>query len=293
LLVENRWIKLTALYLKLIKFRLSLAVAFSAAAGYILFEDAGSIKGLVATFGGVFFLSGGAAALNQYQERRTDALMPRTKKRPLPSHGLRPAAALLTALGMIAEGTALLATFTWWLPALLGLVNVVLYNFIYTPLKRHTFLAVIPGGLVGAVPPLIGFTAAGGSLLAPQALFLAGFMFMWQLPHFWLLLSFYRTEYEKAGFGSLIKAPGRRDVKVIVPAWIVLTSVGLLFARDFGIEMSQGLWYVMAAVNIAVTGIFLVYLPGKKEEMNEKHAFAVLNVFGLVVLTLFMLTAVV
>ena len=171
--MENKWIRLTAVYLKLIKFRLSLAVAFSAAAGYILFEDAGSFKGLAATFGGVFFLSGGAAALNQYQERRTDALMPRTKKRPLPSHELRSGAALFTALGMIAEGTALLATFTWWLPALLGLVNVVLYNFIYTPLKRHSFLAVIPGGLVGAVPPLIGFTAAGGSLLAPQAMFLA------------------------------------------------------------------------------------------------------------------------
>jgi heme o synthase len=291
--VENRWIRLTFVYLKLIKFRLSLAVAFSAAAGYILFEDAGSLKGLAATFGGVFFLSGGAAALNQYQERRTDALMPRTKKRPLPSHELRPGAALLTALGMIAEGTLLLATFTWWLPALLGLVNVVLYNLIYTPLKRHSFLAVIPGGLVGAVPPLIGFTAAGGSLLAPQALFLAGFMFMWQLPHFWLLISYYRSEYERAGFGSLIKIPGKSDIKVIVPAWIVLTSVGLLFAGEFGIEMGMVLWFVLAAVNIAVTALFLIYFPAKKEEMNEKHAFAALNGFGLIVLILFMLTAIV
>jgi heme o synthase len=291
--VENRWIRLTFVYLKLIKFRLSLAVAFSAAAGYILFEDAGSLKGLAATFGGVFFLSGGAAALNQYQERRTDALMPRTKKRPLPSHELRPGAALLTALGMIAEGTLLLATFTWWLPALLGLVNVVLYNLIYTPLKRHSFLAVIPGGLVGAVPPLIGFTAAGGSPLAPQALFLAGFMFMWQLPHFWLLISYYRSEYERAGFGSLIKIPGKSDIKVIVPAWIVLTSVGLLFAGEFGIEMGMVLWFVLAAVNIAVTALFLIYFPAKKEEMNEKHAFAALNGFGLIVLILFMLTAIV
>ena len=289
--MENRWIKLTALYLKLIKFRLSVAVAFSAAVGYILFEDAGSLKGLAATFGGVFFLAGGAAALNQYQERRTDALMPRTKKRPLPSHELRSAAALFTALGMIAEGTALLATFTWWLPALLGLFNVVLYNFIYTPLKRHTFLAVIPGGLVGAVPPLIGFTAAGGSLLAPQALFLAGFMFMWQLPHFWLLLSFYRTEYERAGFGSLIKVPGKRDVRVVVPAWIVLTSVILLFAGEFGIDLGHGLWFVLAGANIAVTGLFLIYLPRNRDELTDKRAFAVLNGFGVVVLTIFMLTA--
>lgn len=291
--MENRWIKLTALYLKLIKFRLSLAVAFSAAAGYILFEDAGSIKGLAATFGGVFFLAGGAAALNQYQERRTDALMPRTKKRPLPAREIKSGAALFTALGMIAEGTALLATFTWWLPALLGLLNVALYNLIYTPLKRHTYLAVIPGGLVGAVPPLIGFTAAGGHLLAPQALFLAAFMFMWQLPHFWLLLSFYRTEYERAGFGSLVKAPGKSDVKIVVPAWIVLTSTGLLFAGEFGIEMAHGLWFVLAAVNIAITALFLIYIPGKRDEPTEKHAFAILNGFGLVVLIIFMLTAII
>jgi heme o synthase len=143
------------------------------------------------------------------------------------------------------------------------------------------------------VPPLIGFTAAGGSLLAPQALFLAVFMFMWQLPHFWLLLSFYRTEYERAGFGSLVKIPGKSDTKVIVPAWIVLTSVGLLFAGEFGIEMGIVLWFVLAAVNIAVTATFLIYIPAKKEELNEKHAFAVLNGFGLIVLTIFVLTAIV
>ena len=198
--MENRWIKLTSTYLQLIKFKLSVAVAFSAAAGYILFENAGSLTGLAATAAGVFFLAGGAAALNQFQERRTDALMPRTRKRPLPSHDLRSRTALFAALLMIAGGLVLLASFTGWLPALLGLMNVVLYNLIYTNLKRRTFLAVIPGGLVGAVPPLIGFTAAGGSLFAPQALFLAGFMFMWQLPHFWLLLSSYRLEYVRAGF---------------------------------------------------------------------------------------------
>jgi protoheme IX farnesyltransferase len=290
--VENRWVKLTTLYLKLIKFRLSLAVAFSAAVGYILFEDTGSIAGVASTFGGVFFLSGGASALNQYQERRTDALMPRTQKRPLPSHELRPAAALITAIGMIAEGTALLATLTWWLPALLGLLTVVLYNLVYTPLKRHTFLAVIPGGLVGAVPPLIGFTAAGGSLFAPQALFLAGFMFMWQIPHFWLLLSVYRKEYDKAGFGSFIKKPDERDTKIVVPALIVLTSIALLFAPYFKIEMGNSLWFLMAATNIVVCALFLIILPSRPGGFDNRFAFVIINAFGLVILTILMLTSV-
>ncbi|MFO7573546.1 MAG: protoheme IX farnesyltransferase [Bacteroidales bacterium] len=290
--MENKWIKLTSTYLKLIKFNLSVAVAFSAAAGYILFGDAGSLKGLAATVGGVFFLSGGAAALNQFQERRTDALMPRTRKRPLPSHELRPWSALLTALLMIAEGLVLLATFTGWLPALLGLMNVVLYNLIYTNLKRRTFLAVIPGGLVGAVPPLIGFTAAGGSLLAPQALFLAGFMFMWQIPHFWLLLTCYRSEYERAGFGSFIKKPDEKDLKTIIPAWIVLTSIALLFAGEFGIALEGGLWFLLAGVNISVTALFLVFIPKAKEEVSEKRALVVLNGFGMAVLIILMMTAV-
>jgi heme o synthase len=290
--VENKWIKLTSTYLKLIKFRLSVAVAFSAAAGYILFEDAGSLKELAATVGGVFFLAGGAAALNQYQERHIDALMPRTRKRPLPSHELRSRSALFTALLMIIEGSILLTTFTGWLPAVLGLLNVILYNLIYTYLKRTTFLAIIPGGLVGAIPPLIGFTAAGGSIIAPQALFLAGFMFMWQLPHFWLLLSCYRGEYEKAGLGSFIRKPEQADLKTIIPAWVVLTSVALLFAGEFGIELKQGMWFLLAGVNIAVTALFLIVLPGKKEEGSEKRALMVLNGFGLAVLTIFILSVI-
>lgn len=291
--MENRWYKLTVSYLILIKFRLALAVAFSAAAGYILFEHSGSVKELLLTFTGVFFLAGGAAALNQYQERHTDALMPRTRKRPLPAHEIKSAAALVTAILMIAEGSALLLTFSGWIPALLGVVNVALYNFVYTPMKRHTFLAIIPGGLVGAVPPLIGFSAAGGSILAPQALFLAGFMFMWQLPHFWLLLSAYRRDYEKAGFGSFIEKPGKNDTRVIVPAWIVVTSVALLFAPWFGIEMSRGLWFMLAGANLTVCSIFLVVLPAKPEGLNSRFAFMAMNAFALVVLTIFMLTAVV
>ncbi|MBM3420758.1 MAG: hypothetical protein FJY11_06455, partial [Bacteroidetes bacterium] len=171
------------------------------------------------------------------------------------------------------------------------LVNVVLYNLIYTNLKRHTFLAVIPGGFVGAVPPLIGFTAAGGTLLAPQALFLSGFMFMWQLPHFWLLLSCYRSEYERAGFGSFIKWPDKKDSKTIIPAWIVITSVALLFAGEFGIALEGGLWFLLAGVNISVIALFLVFIPKEKGEGSEKRSLMVLNGFGMAVLTILMMTA--
>jgi heme o synthase len=291
--VENNFFTVISSILKLIKYQLSAAVAFSAAAGYIIFETEGTLFGLVITVTAVFFLSCGSAALNQYQERYTDALMQRTRKRPLPAHEIRSRYALSAALSLILTGTMILITFTSWLPAMLGLITVVLYNVVYTNLKRHTSLAIIPGALVGAIPPLIGFTAAGGSLIAPQALFLSGFMFMWQLPHFWLLLTIYRQDYERAGFGSLVKNPGQKDLKVIVPAWIVMMSIILLFAGDFGINIGQGLWFVLAGVNIAVTGFFLIILPKKEQIVADRISFAVLNSFALIVLTILIITAII
>ncbi len=290
--MENNFNTFLKAFFRLIKYRLSAAVAFSAGAGYILYEKSGSITGFFSTVLGVFLLSAGSAALNQYQERHTDALMLRTKKRPLPAHELRSRTALGISVTLIFSGTALLILGTVWLAALLGLLNVVLYNLIYTNLKPKTSFAVVPGALVGAVPPLIGFTAAGGSPIAPQALFMAGFMFMWQLPHFWLLLSTYRREYEKAGFVSLVKIPGERDTKVIVPAWIVITSILLLFAENFGIQISQPLWFALAGVNIAVSALFLIVIPKNDQAVSEKKSFAVLNGFVFVVLTILALTAV-
>lgn len=276
---------------RLIKYRLSAAVAFSAAAGYILYEKSGSITSFILTVTGVFILSGGSAALNQYQERHTDALMQRTKKRPLPAHEIRSRVALMFSVALIISGTIIIVAGSRWLPGLLGLLNVVLYNLIYTNLKSRTSFAVVPGALVGAVAPLIGFTAAGGSPLAPQALFIAGFMFMWQLPHFWLLLSINRRDYEKAGFAALVKTPGVNDIRVIIPAWIVITSIMLLLIREFGILIGQPLWFVLAGVNITVCALFLLILPKEEPAVSEKRSFAVLNGYAFVVLTILALTA--
>lgn len=281
---------LVALF-RLIKYRLSAAVAFSAAAGYILYEKSGSVSGFILTVAGVFLLSGGSASLNQYQERHTDALMQRTKKRPLPAHEIRSRLALAISLSLIISGTFIIVAGSRWLPGLLGLLNVVLYNLIYTNLKPRTSFAVVPGALVGAVAPLIGFSAAGGSPLAPQALFIAGFMFMWQLPHFWLLLSINRRDYEKAGFAALVRIPGVRDTRAIIPAWIVITSIMLLLIREFGILIGQPLWFVLAGVNITVCALFLLILPKGEPAVSEKRSFAVLNGFAFVVLSILALTA--
>ena len=109
---------------------------------------------------GVFLLSAGTSVLNQVQEFRNDALMKRTRLRPIPAGEISNLQASWIALGLILIGTAFLA-FNGWLPMVLGLSNIVFYNLIYTPLKTRSYLAIIPGAVVGAVPPLIGWTSEG------------------------------------------------------------------------------------------------------------------------------------
>jgi len=166
--------------LKLIKYKLSLAVTLSAAAGYYLFpgHDNSNIIYLIA---GVFCLSGGSAALNQVQEWKRDALMDRTRHRPVPSGKISPYSALIIAIGFCAGGSLILLE-TSIVSVMLGLLTVILYNGLYTVLKPKSSFAVLPGGLVGAIPPMIGWTAAGGSLAQPEILFVATLMFLWQIP---------------------------------------------------------------------------------------------------------------
>jgi protoheme IX farnesyltransferase len=140
-----------AMIAELTKCKLSLVVAFSTVTGYLIF-DGGSAGGLWPVAAGVFLLSAGAAALNQYTKRISDAVMARTAGRPLPSGRMTSATAASVAIILLVSGSLLLG-FSGLVPFLLGLANVLLYNFIYTGLKKVTALAIIPGALVGAVPP--------------------------------------------------------------------------------------------------------------------------------------------
>jgi protoheme IX farnesyltransferase len=153
----------------LIRPLLSLAIAFSSAAGFIFFMHQVSPEVLVCA-SGVFLLAAGASALNQFQERKQDALMERTRNRPLPSGAVQPRSALITAIVLALGGTLVLWTFCGWLPALLGVANLAWYNGVYTPLKQRSYFAVLAGALNGAVPPVIGWVAAGGALADPKIL---------------------------------------------------------------------------------------------------------------------------
>lgn len=274
------------IFLNLIKSRLTLMVTISALVGYILAPAKFEFINFVWLFIGVYLLSGGACGINQWQEKDIDARMSRTSKRPIPAGQIKPGAALFISLFMVFLGFQVLFL-NGQLPALLGVANIVFYNLFYTPLKTKSPLSIIPGAVVGAVPPMIGWTSAGGDILHPNILFIAIFMFSWQLPHFWLLLIMYGKEYEKAGFSSISKYLNQKQIKYLVFFWTVLTSLFIFLYPVFNIYGSTFLFAILVLLNIGFIFLFYRLLFGETRAKSIKQAFIAINSFMLLVLLIF------
>lgn len=262
-------------WLNLIKFKLILAVSLTGISAYIINKGANGIN-LPLVAGGIFFLAGGASALNQYQERESDSKMSRTRQRPLPSGLIKARSGLILAAFMLIAGSLLLAV-AGPLPFILGILNVILYNLLYTKLKKITYLAILPGALVGALPPVIGWTAAGGYIFSPTILFLATLIFMWQIPHFWLLIIKYNKEYEEAGFKTPIKLFNENQVKRIVFVWISISSLFAITYFYFGIEINIVFIYIiLAAIILFISGFYWLLFRTKGKLST---AFILSNIF--------------
>nr|NIQ98335.1 protoheme IX farnesyltransferase [Desulfuromonadales bacterium]NIS44194.1 protoheme IX farnesyltransferase [Desulfuromonadales bacterium] len=175
------------MFSRLTRSHLSFLVAFSALAGY-LFHPAqpDSLSGLLLC-AGVWLLSAGASALNQAQEKEVDARMIRTRARPIVTGRLSVSAGVVIAVILIAVGLAALTATGSRLVMLLGLFALVWYNGVYTPLKKITPFAVLPGALCGALPPVMGWLLAGGTMSEYPIMMLSAVIVLWQVPHFWLL----------------------------------------------------------------------------------------------------------
>jgi protoheme IX farnesyltransferase len=178
---------------------------------------------------GTTLIAAGTSALNHYFERDTDALMRRTASRPLPSGQLNPREAFWFALSLIGFGSLYLALATNALATLLGIATSGLYLCAYTPLKRRTTLATFVGAFPGAVPPLIGWSAARGTLNI-EAWFLFAMLFLWQFPHFDAIAWVYREDYKRAGIKMLpvVDPEGKRTFREILMTAALLVPVSLL-----------------------------------------------------------------
>jgi protoheme IX farnesyltransferase len=217
-------------YVELLKPRLSALVAFSSGFGYLLgtHGDVNWISFIALCVGG-FLISGSSVIVNQIKEVDYDGLMQRTKGRPLPTNRLSLSQALNFAIFTAVAGMALLVWQTNALTVVLSLVSMVLYSFVYTPLKRVGPIAVFVGAIPGALPPLLGWTAATGGI-SYEALIIFGIQFIWQFPHFWAIAWVADEDYKRAGF-KLLPNAGKKDLNTavnIMTYTLFLLPLGLL-----------------------------------------------------------------
>ncbi len=223
-------------YIELLKLRLSLLVVFSSAFGYVL-GNQGVIDWnsfLLFCLGG-FMISGSAVTLNQIFESEFDKVMKRTRSRPLPTERIGHKEAYFYSAGLLIAGFCIILFSTNFLTAVLSFLSLVLYAFIYTPLKRVGPIAVLVGAIPGALPPLLGWTAATGTL-SFEAFILFGIQFVWQFPHFWAIAWIADEDYKKAGF-KLLPGNGQKDMQTafqIMIYTLFLIPLGLLPAT-FGL----------------------------------------------------------
>lgn len=213
------------------KFSISIPIAFTAYAGYVMFDEQLSWAGILASLG-IFFMSAGASALNQLQEISLDAKMPRTVNRPLPSGLMTKGLGVAIILFFVISGSLCLYPFGWH-AVLWGWIGLAWYNFIYTPMKTRSAFSVFPGAVVGAIPPIAGWVAAGGSILDARIHFLAFFFFLGQMPHFWLLVLKYKDQYKKAGFPVITDVLNKKQVIRINLVWFLATYISALFLPVF------------------------------------------------------------
>ena len=265
------------------KVRITFAVTLTTIAGYILAKD-GIDLGIISPVIGIFVLACGSAALNHIQDQDKDAIMERTSNRPIPSGQISAKLATIIGLMEVIIGSVILYLGSGFLALQLGLVTLIWYNGIYTPLKRKTAFAVIPGSIIGALPPLVGWVSAGGSLLDPKAMVLGLFFFMWQIPHFWLLMLKYGKEYQEAGFPSITSKLNIQQVKNSTFLWTVAPAISALMVAMSGLINLIIFKLMILAAAIWLVVVFAKLLKPKSVDFNPIYYFIRINYFVLIMI---------
>ncbi len=249
-----------AAYFELTKPRIAFMLVLTSAAGFYLGADNGfNLTLFINAMIGITLLAFGVATLNQVWERDTDALMERTAKRPLPTQRVTVAEALIFGLLLCLTAEIYLAVLVNLLTAILGVVVIVGYVLLYTPLKTRTSMSTAIGAIPGAMPPLMGFTSAANEITL-TAWVLFAILFVWQFPHFLAIAWMYREQYAKAKILMLpvIEPEGKITAKQIVIFTILLIPISLApyFLGIAGLvyligASVLGIWFLMASIQTA------------------------------------------
>jgi heme o synthase len=245
----------------------TLSVCTSVGGAYLASNGHPSPSTVVNLVIGTLLVGAGAGALNQWIERRFDAVMKRTSHRPIPSGEIRPLTALIFGLLCAVLGSGYLYAFTTHLAGILSIVVLLVYLLAYTPLKRKTHLSTAVGGVPGALPPLIGWVATGRGLgLEAYLLFLL--LFLWQMPHFLALAWMYRHDYERAGYRMLPSF----DVSGIVTGRLVVLYASTLLPVGVGFAVVGLMGWVFLAGSILAGGYFLVTAASFARDLSNSSA---------------------
>lgn len=251
-------------YLKLIRFKVTILVGLSAFAGTCLFSPVISEKHLYGVLAAVL-LAAGCSALNQWQERKEDFLMERTRDRPIPSGRMKPEEALMFACIILAVAFTLVVRMKNPQLFILSVAAVIVYNLLYTPMKKRTPFALMTGSVSGAFPPLIGFTAAGGSILDTRIMAVSVVLYIWQTPHFALLSEKYASDYARAGFKTLSGTYGSLKAQKFTDLWTSAYVTSLFFIPMSGVYSHTISSWIHVGLTLAAFVLFLKYrlLPSK------------------------------
>jgi protoheme IX farnesyltransferase len=242
-------------YFELTKPNITFLILISTALGYYLGANGIDIwSRFMITLIGTGLVSSGAGALNHFAEHETDLLMNRTQSRPIPTGFISSKNALNFGIGITLLGVSILFIFINDLTAILAIITTLLYLFIYTPLKKITWLNTSVGAIPGAIPPLGGWVAATG-VLAPEAWILFAIMFFWQHPHFYAIAFMCKDDYERANFKMLpvLEVDGKRTNRqiiwhslLLIPVSLVPSYIGLLGMTYFWGALVLGLTYFIS-----------------------------------------------
>lgn len=270
-------------FLRLGKFSISIPVALTGFLGYFLFSPVFTLATLF-TIAGILLLSMGSSTVNQIQERHTDARMPRTAQRPIPAGIIPLTHAVVFATVMAILGAALLMLTGHPLAAAIGLFTLAWYNLVYTPLKRITAFAVLPGALIGALPPIIGWTAAGGSPFQLEIIFVAFFLFVGQMPHYWLLMIKVGSEFQDAGLPVITSLFDPGQIRNLSFIWIAATGVVVMMLPATPIIRHRSVSIILIASSVLfLVRMFRLIYRGEILD-HWKMAFITVNLFYLLII---------
>ena len=259
---------------QLFRLRLALLNGVAATGGALLFPVRIENRLLWMIGVAVSLLAAGGSALNQALEHDKDRLMSRTRLRPVAQGRMKPAMATLIGTAVVLAGIFLVRTVGGALPALLGTAGILWYLMVYTPMKRSTPYALAAGALCGALPPVIGWCATGGNLLDYRIMLLAGLLYLWQIPHFWLFQRRYAADYRAASFPLLAAATREAGFPGLFGLWIGALVTATMLLPAFGlVSHVSAVWYALFPLPLVAMTLL----------RSEKALFSYLNTFPLLV----------